>query len=163
MNEVLDKLTQAFREDHAVLGRGFHDLSTCLRSSDLDQARVVADDLDRNAGAHIAFEEEVFYPALRKLLSDADSDRFHGEHGMGLRAVRTLLQLGKDESLPEGRIRDILADSEVMERHIAECGEVFGALARIPENEGRQMLSRLEELRELSPRWTEYAETRTSS
>lgn len=157
MSEVLEKLTQAFREDHAVLGRGFYDLSTCLRANDLAGAKATADELDRSAGAHIAFEEEVLYPTLRRLLSDADADRFHGEHGMGLRAVQFLASLPDGQPVPEGQLRELLADSEVMERHIAECGEVFGALGRLPDSEGIQMLTRLEELRDWAPRWTEFA------
>ena len=160
MIEVLQKLAARFHEDHAVLGRGFYDLSTCLRSNDLTGAKDVAEALDQSAGAHIVFEEEVLYPTLRRLLSDGEADRFETEHGMGLRAIRAVLELDPEEPLADGHVRDILGDSEVMERHIAQCGDMFGALGRIPESEARQMLTRLEELRALAPRWTEYAESR---
>jgi Hemerythrin HHE cation binding domain len=80
----LPELFEAFGEDHAVLGRGLHELSTRLRGGDLTVAKLYAERLDREAGAHIGFEERCFYPALRPLLGDAEVERLRCEHRQGL-------------------------------------------------------------------------------
>ena len=59
-----DNLFTCFREDHKVLGAGFHQLSAHLRTGDTAGACAAARHLDEVAGAHIAFEETAFYPCL---------------------------------------------------------------------------------------------------
>jgi len=76
-------LFAAFGEDHAILGRGFFDLAQSLRANDLEQARAAAARLDRAAGAHIAFEEENFYPALGAFLDADELQRMYDEHRVG--------------------------------------------------------------------------------
>jgi hypothetical protein len=41
-----------------------------------------------------------------------------------------------------------------MESHIAECGELFGAMGRMPPEEQRAVYRELLELRSRGPRWT---------
>ena len=70
--EIFSKLLAAFREDHAVLGRGFNELSCCLRAGDILGAGKAARRIYEEAGPHICFEEEDFYPALVPLAGRAD-------------------------------------------------------------------------------------------
>jgi len=150
-------LFEAFREDHAILGRGFHELSALLRAGDLPAARERAERLDREAGAHMAFEEQHFYPALRGLIGDTEVDRLHGEHEQGIEVVRALRALPEGGSLEPNQRRALLARSELMESHVAECGELFGTLGRIPPQEQAGLYDRLLELRARQPRWTGMA------
>ena len=62
------KLVQAFHEDHALLGSGFYELSTALRGNDINVARLVAQKLNDEAGAHIAFEGSMLLPGLGESL-----------------------------------------------------------------------------------------------
>ena len=73
MNSLAKELSIAFQRDHAVLGRGLHELAAALRDGDILSAKRVAAELDRDAGPHIAFEEQCFYPRMRDLLSDPKS------------------------------------------------------------------------------------------
>jgi hypothetical protein len=66
--QVFPKLLEAFEQDHVMLGRGFNQLSCCLRAGDPTGACAAARRLCEEAGAHIGFEEEGFYPALVPLL-----------------------------------------------------------------------------------------------
>lgn len=152
-----DSLFQAFHEDHALLGNGFNELSERLRAGDLAGAVQAARVLDATAGAHIAFEEGDFYPALVPLLGRAEVDRMLGEHRDGLDAVRTLLAAKPGAPLDAALRRRLLAQSEAMQVHIAECGELFEAMGRIPPEEQATLRERLFEWRGRRPRWTDLA------
>lgn len=156
MNARPSELFEAFKEDHAVLGRGMHELSGHLRSGDLPAAKACGEDVDREAGAHIAFEEQFFYPALRRLLGDAEADRLYQEHGQGLSVIKALAELPEGATLSETDRRIMLQASELMEAHVAECGELFGAMGRIPLDEQKVLCRELLALREKAPRWTEF-------
>jgi len=150
-------LFEAFREDHAVLGRGLQEISEHLRSGDLPAAKACGERLDRVAGAHIAFEEAFFYPFLRRLIGDAEVDRLYREHGHGLSVVTALETLAKGARPSETERRTMLQNSELMEAHVAECGELFGAIGRIPLEEQEALYRELLALREKAPRWSELA------
>ena len=150
-------LFEAFKQDHAILGRGLHELSAHLRGGDPTAAKSVAERVDREAGAHIAFEEEFFYPTLRRLLGDSEVDRLHTEHDMGLSVIKTLLKMPEDTTPSEDERRTLLKNAELMEAHVAECGELFGAMGRIPPEEQKALYLELLTLREMAPRWTTFA------
>lgn len=150
------ELFAAFREDHAVLGRGFFDLAQSLRANDLEQARAVAVQLDRAAGAHIAFEEENFYPALRTLFGAGETQRMYDEHRLGLGVVQTLCELPQQNELPEDQRRQLLRDAEVMAQHIADCGALFETMGRLPPEQQTALLHELQDWRQKNPRWTQY-------
>lgn len=125
------ELLRAFQEDHAILGRGFSELSRCLRAGDAARACAVARRLNDQAGAHIAFEEQDFYPALVPVLGEDAVRRMREEHDFGFAAIRTLLQRPADVPLDRDLTERLLEHSEAMEDHIAECGELFAAMGRL--------------------------------
>jgi len=150
-------LFEAFHEDHAILGKGFYEISTLLRGGELAGARAVAIRLDKEAGSHVAFEERQFYPALRKLIGDEDVDRFYHEHHEGLDVIRFLLAHPEDEDLSEDARAKLIRQSEVMEEHIAECGALFEAMGRIPPADQDALFRDLLAWREKRPSWTSLA------
>ena len=160
MGCAMENLLKAFHDDHAVLGRGFHRISTCLRAGDLAGAQSAAAALDQDAGAHIAFEEQHFYPALVPLLGADHVRELHEEHAEGLDVVRALRSPSTDPTLAAGRRLDLLRASESMEKHIAECGELFEAMGRIAEREQAALFDELLRLRAEHPAWTAYADSR---
>lgn len=154
---VNDPLLAAFREDHAVLGRGFHDLSQSLRARDIRAARTAAHHLDTMAGAHIAFEERYFYPSLIPLLGGDEVERLLHEHGHGLGAIREILAISDRGTVQESQWDALLERSQEMEQHIAECGELFGVMGRIVPVEREALYQLLLKLRREAPRWTDFA------
>lgn len=152
-----DALFAAFREDHAVLGRGFHDLSQSLRVRDIAVACAAADNVDRLAGAHIAFEERYFYPALVSLLGEDEVARLRREHQTGLSVIQELKAASEDEPVTDSQWPSLLERSQEMEQHIAECGELFGAMGRIEAAERDALYQHLLELRRQAPRWSDLA------
>ena len=150
-----NQLFDAFREDHAKLGKGFFELGQSLRADDLDRAKAIVRDLDAEAGAHIAFEEHHFYPSLRPLLGDADVDRMAAEHAIGLKVIKTLQRQPADEALSTTTKTKLLQDADAMSTHIDECGELFGAIGRLDAAEQQSLLDELLAWREIRPCWSE--------
>jgi hypothetical protein len=163
MRHTKNNLFEAFHADHAALGRGFHDLSQCLRSNDPASAQRVARSIDAVAGAHIAFEEEHFYPALLPLLGKTELKRMYREHRDGLEVVRRLLQHPPEQALDQALLAELLHQSEAMESHIAECGELFAAMGRIPAEDQTILHRHLLQWRERAPRWSDFAASRVSA
>ena len=156
MSKASNKLFDAFREDHAILGRGFQDIATCLRSGDIDGARETAARMDMEAGAHIVFEEEHFYPALSRFLDSAEIDEMYAEHETGRSVIEALLAMD-DGAMPDAGARAaLLAQAETMAHHIAECGTLFGAMGGLASEEQDALHDALMRLREMVPRWSQY-------
>ena len=147
-DNVLSKLLEAFEQDHVMLGRGFNQLSCCLRAGDSAGACAAARRLCGAAGAHIGFEEEDFYPALVPLLGEETVRRMRQEHCCGFDVICTLLSRGHDLPLHPDLGERLLAQSEVMEEHIAECGELFAAVRDIPPLRQQALYDRLIEWRQ---------------
>ncbi len=158
-----DNLFTCFREDHKVLGSGFHQLSVHLRTGDTAGACAVARHLDEAAGAHIAFEETEFYPRLAPLFGQDEADRMREEHQEGLAVIHALVNQPPAEPLDRGTSDRLLEQSEAMEAHIAGCGELFEAMGRIPAEEQHVLHEKLLAWRQRQPTWTGFAAGRNST
>lgn len=154
MSDPVKQLLAAFQRDHAILGRGLHDLAVALRDGDILSAKRVAATVDRNAGPHIAFEEQHFYPKMRELIGDQEVDRLYAEHRVGQAVIGRILSM-PDAAWPDRtQVTALLRDVELMEHHVAECGELFGAMGRVPAGEQSELLAKLDDLRASASRWT---------
>lgn len=149
-----DKVTQAFHADHAALGRALHDLRTRLVGGETKKARECAANLDRAAGAHIAFEENDFYPALKHALSQAEIEAMYREHADGLSVIQDISN-ADDEELTDPVVRaSFILRIEALQGHVAECGELFGAMGALTEDQFKTLYGQLEYWRSQSPLWS---------
>lgn len=157
-SETSQRLFDAFRTDHAVLGRALHALGTSLAGCDAQQAREAAHRVDREAGPHLGFEEANFYPALAPWLDSDEVDTMYREHA----DLKGLLQdiLSMDErALSDLSRRETLIDRvRAMEVHVSDCGELFGVMGGLDEPAQRQLLEQLESWRKRAPRVQELPE-----
>ena len=154
MTEIKQRLFDAFRDDHAVLGRGLYTLGTCLREGDAEGVRKAASDIDIKAGAHIAFEQSDFYPALKPFLSIAEIDAMYVDHFEG-QGLLTEIQLLQKSDLDDDNLQQKLIEAvEQMETHASECGELFGVMGGLNEAAQEHLLQRIDYWRERAPRWT---------
>ncbi|MEO1240446.1 MAG: hemerythrin domain-containing protein [Pseudomonadota bacterium] len=156
---IKDALFEAFREDHATLGRGLFDLRTMLAAGEIEDIRKAAERLDRDVGAHIAFEEREFYPALKPFLSQEEIDDMYQDHAEGLLLICEILNSTDAELAAPSRQAALTARIEKMEAHVSECGELFGAMGGLSADEQKALLEKLKEWRKRAPRWTDFAET----
>lgn len=151
------ELFEAFRVDHAMLGRGFHQLRERLAAGDIDGAREQARRIDKEAGAHIAFEEQDFYPALRRLMDEDEVAQMYREHD-DARALISELSAAQNAGLAEpARVRALLDRVDAMEIHVSECGELFGAMGGLSDEEIGALLDRLKFWRSQAPSWSDHA------
>lgn len=153
--QIKEKLFEAFREDHAQLGRGLYDLRTKLAAGDVDGARGAASQLDRTAGAHIAFEESEFYPALEPFLSKVEVGAMYQKHADGLLLINEILSSPEGAPLPD--TMELIGRVDALEEHVAECGELFGAMGGLNEDELRHLWRRLQFWRRKAPSWRDFA------
>jgi len=151
-----NRLIQAFNEDHALLGSGFFELSMALRNDDIDSARIVAQRLNADAGAHIAFEEECFYPALAKACG-YNIAPLNEEHRVGRNVVQKLCALEQGQTISADERLHLLTESGIMESHIAECGALFKAMERMPESQQDDLYNALMDWRRKCPTWLEFS------
>jgi hypothetical protein len=157
MTPINHGLFDAFRADHAVLGRGLHDIRTRLAAGDAAGARSAAADLDSAVGAHIAFEEENFYPALTAFLSEEEVEDMYAEHAEGAAILKRIEALDPDAAASTADLDALIAGIERMEHHVSECGQLFGALGGLDAAAMDALLADLERWRQRAPSWSGYA------
>lgn len=149
-------LFEAFRADHAVLGQGFYELGERLRAADAAGARQLAARIDHDAGPHIAFEEADFYPALKPILGRTELDEMYLDHARGRALLEEILALDATQ-IDDARQKRLLAGVEAMQTHIADCGDLFGAMGSLAPEQQNGLLKRLLFWREQAPRWLKPA------
>lgn len=157
MTQINHRLFDAFREDHAILGRGLHELRSYVVADDVHGLQAAAEKLDRAAGGHIAFEEEDFYPALKAFLSAAEVEDMYAEHADGARTISLIAELDSSRTLQAFQKQRLLERIDRMQQHVSECGELFGAMGGLDEASKDQLMNRLSYWRDHAPTWTGFA------
>lgn len=157
MTKINHRLFDAFRDDHAILGRGLHELRSYLVADDVPGLKIAGQKLDKAAGGHIAFEEEDFYPALKAFLSAAEVEEMYAEHADGARTLAMIAELDTNRALQATQKQRLLERIDQMEQHVSECGELFGALGGLDEASKDELMNRLTYWRDLAPTWTGFA------
>ena len=154
MTNVNADLFEAFHQDHALLGKGLHAIRTKLSGGDIKAAQAAARRLHADAGAHIAFEEADFYPALAPFLSAEEITAMYEHHDEGLALVKGMISLTETD-LSSTDTDSLLKRIDVFEAHISECGELFGAMGGLSKEQQALLLEKLEAWRKKAPSWTE--------
>lgn len=77
------------------------------------------------------------------------------EHETGQRAIRRLLELGKDEELVGARRQELVDDLNVALSHVMSCGSMLSELGSGDVAANREALERLRQLRLDGERWTD--------
>jgi hemerythrin-like domain-containing protein len=151
----LSTLQQEFLDDHRKLTRDLKSLLASLERGDLGEAIAVATELDRDAGAHMAFEEEVFYPRLARVHGQPFVDRMVDEHETGQRAVKRVLDLQSGAELTESQHDELVADLRVALGHVLSCGTMLSELDSGESTADRRALDRLRQLRAEGELWSD--------
>lgn len=154
--QIKEALFEAFRKDHAQMGRALFDLRSKLDAGDFDEARVIAAKIDRETGAHIVFEEEDFYPALRAFLSRREIDEMYKDHADGYDLIRKILRTENNAEISSELQADLVKRVEKMESHVSACGELFGAMGGLTQSQQEHLMERLRYWRRVAPTWTKH-------
>lgn len=151
-------LAAAFVEDHQHLLRGFADLKRALERGDWSEAGRIADQIDRAAGPHIRFEEEVLYPRVAEARGRSFADRLYAEHAIGCDVVRRVLNLPPGSPV-DSALRDrVVAGAQTALDHAVSCGTLLSHLTTLHAGQQAQLLGILEAMRRQATRWTELPE-----
>lgn len=150
--DVRKRLFDAFQDDHAELGRRLYQLRQFIPSGAYKEAKKLATETLQIAGAHIAFEEHDFYPALRSYLSAEEVARMYAEHERGLAFLEALSAV--DITTARDTATD-LAEIDALDHHVADCGRLFGAMGGLSQEAMAELLMRLEAWRRMSPSWSD--------
>ena len=145
-------LIDEFMVDHRALAEGLRRLITAIEARDGDLARAEADRIDRNSGAHIAFEESDLYPAI------GAEPSMYDDHREGLTLLRRVL--GTSGEIPASVGGGMIRDAEGMLAHMEDCGVLLFRVRTLAPVIQSQLEDRLISWREDAPRWTEYASAR---
>ncbi len=151
----LNPLQRAFLEDHRHLTRGLTNIVGALERGDEAGARREADILDRNVGPHMAFEEQVFYPELSRILGAEPVSHLYEDHDVGKHAVQKLLEGAGAVRLGDQERAELLTDLRDMLEHAEGCGTLMSHLEGLPPERLERLRASLLELRSQGIRWTE--------
>lgn len=161
MTEIKQKLFDAFKADHALLGSGFYTLATCLRNNDITGAKEIAVKIGIEAGPHIAFEEQAFYPALERFLTQDEINAMYVEHKKGQSLLQRIIDLDESEMLNEANKQAILSEVENFESHVSDCGELFGVMGGLSEPELQHLYDKLTDYKLRAPNWLSHQQDAT--
>lgn len=148
------KLAQMFLDEHQHLTRGLWEIHQALKKNDLQTAAHRAEVMDRLVGAHMEFEEEVFYPELATRLGNEFVNRLYEEHDEGQAAVKALLSGGIAQLDGAGRAR-LLGQVEIALDHAISCGTLLSHIGDLDPAEEERVMERWREIRDRNPRWSE--------
>lgn len=151
---IKQTLFKTFYDDHAVLGGGFHELRQAIAINDVHKAQEVAKKIDRESGAHIAFEENDFYPALDPFLSPDEVTAMYELHDKGHALLVSIINSDEKKSFSRQQQSHFIETVKAMEHHISACGKLFDVIGLLPQTQQKDMLNYLEEWRQKAPRWT---------
>jgi hemerythrin-like domain-containing protein len=110
--------------------------------------RAVLDELANSLAAHMAIEQDIFYPAIKEVDSDLVNESFE-EHSIAEVALKRLLATDSDDDSFEARVTAL---KELIEHHVEEEEEeLFPAVekalsAETLEKLGKVMSRRFEEV-----------------
>ena len=150
----LSALQQEFLDDHRVLISGLRDIITAIETDELERAVETAKRLDREAGAHMAFEEEVFYPQLARTYGDEFVERMVAEHEAGHRAIKSLIARQDAPRLAAEERSEILDDLGVALKHVMSCGTMLSELGTGKADVDEGALDHLRTLRDRAEPWS---------
>ena len=163
MKDSDPNLRAAFLKDHQTFTRGLSRILKALRDQDDALAVGLAEELDRDVGPHIEFEEQQFYPELKKRLDAPFVEQLYREHATGQRAIATLLDLrGAGELTADARDEVIRMLTQTMD-HALSCGSLLSHLDGLGDERQADLLHELQESRNRGRRWTERPERRARS
>ncbi len=146
-------VVQAFLVDHRKFMRLLLDVEQALRAGDIDRARVLGEALDKTAGPHIAFEEEVLYPTLaERTKENAFVVSLYDEHQDIVAALASLLE---EREVTPARQQELQRAFTEGLAHAEHCGTLVSQLAELDEVDQEEALDELKQWRARGVRWTE--------
>ncbi len=146
-------VVQAFLTDHRKFMKLLRDVEAALRAGDVERARSLGLMLDETAGPHIAFEEEVLYPALAARTSENTFvASLYDEHQSIRAALASLLDTPEPSPARQRELQQAFAEGL---SHAEHCGTLVSQLSALDDVDQEEALDELKQWRTSGVRWTE--------
>lgn len=153
MLDTKSKLITEFLKDHQQFSRLLFEIEKLLGKGKVDEARVRANELDKLAGPHIAFEEAELYPRLAELgAKQVTEELLVDQHHDAIASVRLLIE---NEQLSESQIKKAQDAFRDGLSHAEHCGSLISLLSQLDERQQAESLTVLLKLRDEGKLWTE--------
>ncbi len=155
MNDTWKQLRSAFLGDLQQLTNGYQELLQAIEQDDFEQARHLAQKLDRLAGPHIEFEERYLYPQVECQRGEAYAMRLYDEH---LAVLDTLIsiQQSASQTAPNMRTKQSwMAGIEQGFQHDGSINMLLSHLESLGPHQQAEMLESLERLRTIGRCWSD--------
>ena len=153
MLDTSSPLVTEFLKDHQQFSRLLYEISKLLDAGEIEKAQERADELNRLAGPHIAYEEAELYPRLQQMgVTSVSEEHLVGEHHQVLDAVELLLSPG---TLTPEQVAECREGIRVALDHAEHCGSLISLVSRLDEREQAASLVVLKQLRHEGKSWTE--------
>jgi hypothetical protein len=161
MDNESSSLRNEFLSDHRRLTQGLARIQQALQANNLALARRVAHEVDRLAGPHVEFEEQVLYPELARVFGRHFVQQLHHEHEVGKQALRALVTQGEADLLDSSERAEILREVGAAMEHAFSCGTLLSHVDALEPADQARMLAQLDEIRTRGRRWTNLPATPT--
>ena len=154
-------LEQEFIEDHQILTSGFQQVIDAVEMNDPKRMRASAESLDKSAGPHMQFEEQVLYPQVGQNRGDGFEQSLLREHQVARSAILFLTDHDDSPLAAADRAR-VLEQLRIGLDHAISCGALLSHVTVASEERQQEMLGELREFRRKGTRWTELGATRSA-
>ncbi|NIO16478.1 MAG: hemerythrin domain-containing protein [Deltaproteobacteria bacterium] len=101
--ELAQELVNDFRDQHRKICAMLIKLEGSLKAKNVRDAREILGKINNMSGPHIRFEEECFYPELKRIMGDY-IDRFYMENDMLIHTVRSFFSLLEKGTLTDQEV-----------------------------------------------------------
>jgi hypothetical protein len=150
-------LEMEFIKDHQKLTRGFSRIIAAIHEDDWPAAVQAAQELNREGGPHIAFEEDVLYPRVAQSRSERSVRHLYDEHQAAISAVRFLLSHPHEQGIaPDAKAR-LLEQLQTGLDHAVSCGTLLSYLTVLDAPTQRDLLATLKQHRAAGKTMVELA------
>lgn len=143
MSHIVTQLEREFALDHRNLTRGFAEIIAALRREDKEEAVRLALILNREGGAHIAFEESILYPKVAESRGKDYVAKLYNEHQIAIEALRDLIENSHQGPVSEAKMQELITKLQTGLEHAVSCGTLLSHLTVLDEKTQRQLLDEL--------------------
>lgn len=155
MMSVWDSLQANLLRGHRQLAEGLSGTIAVLERGDFGTAAKLADELDRDAGPHVEFQERYLFPVVEEQQGEAIAVKLYDELGSVVATLMELQRLSSGLSPSATMKRRWLRSLRRGLRHLRRTRPMFACLAEQPIRRKAELLRRHERLRRRPHRWSQ--------
>ncbi len=155
MKDIWQSLRAAFTEGHRQIADGLQSMIQAVQRNDFETVITLADQLDRQSGPHIEFEERYLYPIVEQEAGEAYATRLYDEHD---EVIATLMELKRFDPLsePTDELKKRWLDGlKKGLEHSTDSDTLIQYLGNMPSDQKEQLLQRHHRLCSRGHRWSQ--------